>query len=608
MTDTTLSSRFTWAEGTTSEGDINNITVNPGLVPCWISGNPGDAAFTIDGTMIVNMGEGAGIALGVWDGSSLNSATLSATGVLVVNGSGVQGSASGYDSITAKGFFNLAGNITNNGSITINNCSIYNYNASCHMTGSGTINLNNVTLASAGGKQLCYGNPTFMSITGQTINMNNSQVAFGCAAVSGGGVASNLTINLTGGNNYIGFIPNTSVSSITVTGFGIGDIIDLAAKGVTDSYQYDPSSGVLLIYATISGKLQQISINIGLGYDPNGFSLASTSSSDTEKGVTYNYPAPCYLAGTLISTPRGPVAVENLTAGDEIIIHTPQGGTETDIILATGNRRLTVHEDGATYPVCVRKDALGEGIPDRDLYITDEHCLFLEGKFIPARMLVNNATILYDNTIREYEIFHFVLKNHSVVVANGAYSESFLHESHPNFLSLNDDASELNAAERFPVVTDIREIEPIFNQIVRRAALNMPAFTPHNPEISLVVNGKTEVKPARINGNKAVFVIDEPFDLLALRARQFRPSNAIGPFFDDRRDLGVLVGEIKLFKPEETSSSSTHLTDVPVPGWHSLECRNLRWTRETAYITDLQNDYGSAVLSVEVLPTQFYSL
>ncbi|GBQ95370.1 hypothetical protein ACFFGF_08800 [Asaia lannensis] len=104
MTDTTLSSRFTWAEGTTSEGDINNITVNPGLVPCWISGNPGDAAFTIDGTMIVNMGEGAGIALGVWDGSSLNSATLSATGVLVVNGSGVQGSASGYDSITAKGF------------------------------------------------------------------------------------------------------------------------------------------------------------------------------------------------------------------------------------------------------------------------------------------------------------------------------------------------------------------------------------------------------------------------------------------------------------------------------------------------------------------------
>ena len=136
----------------------------------------------------------------------------------------------------------------------------------------------------------------------------------------------------------------------------------------------------------------------------------------------------------------------------------------------------------------------------------------------------------------------------------------------------------------------------------------MPAFTPHNPEISLVVNGKTEVKPARINGNKAVFVIDEPFDLLALRARQFRPSNAIGPFFDDRRDLGVLVGEIRLFKPQETSSSSAHLTDVPVPGWHSLECRNLRWTRETAYITDLQNDYGSAVLSVEVLPTQFYSL
>lgn len=605
MTDTVLTTSFTWAEGQTNEYDINNITVNSGLVPCWITGGSDGAAFTVDGTMIVNMGVGAGIALGVWDGSSLNSATLGASGVLEVNGSGVQGSASSYDSLNAKGFFNLAGNITNNGSITINNCSVFNYNASSTINGSGTINMNNVTLASASGKQLCYGNPTFMSITGQTINMNNSQVAFGCADVSGG-VASSLTINLSGGSNYIGFIPNTTVSAITVTGFGVGDIIDLAAKGVTDAYQYDPSSGVLLIYATISGKLQHISINIGLGYDPNGFSLASTSSSDTEKGITYNYPAPCYLAGILISTPRGPVAVENLTVGDNIIIYTSQGKTETDVILKIGSKRLTVHETTFNYPVCVKKNALGEGIPREDLYITDEHCLFLEEKFIPVRMLVNNETILYDETIHEYEIFHFVLSNHSVVVANGAYSESFLYEGHLDFLSLDKQPSELDAKKNFPVVTNSSEIEPIFSRLANRANVCMPLFTPHDPEISLIVNGKTEVRPTRIKGNKAVFVIDGPFDLLALQSKQFRPSEAVGPFFDDRRDLGILVGEIELFKPEGTSTSSAHLANTPVPGWHSFECKNLRWTRETAYITDLHNEYGSAVLSVEVLPTQFY--
>ena len=82
MTNTVLTTSFTWAEGQTNEGSINNITVNAGLVPCWIAGSPGSSVFTIDGTMIVNMGVGAGIALGVWDGSSLNSATLSASGVL----------------------------------------------------------------------------------------------------------------------------------------------------------------------------------------------------------------------------------------------------------------------------------------------------------------------------------------------------------------------------------------------------------------------------------------------------------------------------------------------------------------------------------------------
>ncbi|WP_202208907.1 Hint domain-containing protein, partial [Gluconobacter sp. Gdi] len=61
--------------------------------------------------------------------------------------------------------------------------------------------------------------------------------------------------------------------------------------------------------------------------------------------------------------------------------------------------------------VRIREGALAEGVPSRDLLLTQEHCMVFEGKLVPARMLVNGASILIDRTINSYTYYHVELES-----------------------------------------------------------------------------------------------------------------------------------------------------------------------------------------------------
>ena len=47
----------------------------------------------------------------------------------------------------------------------------------------------------------------------------------------------------------------------------------------------------------------------------------------------------------------------------------------------------------ASWPVKISKDALGENTPDKDLYVSQDHAIFLHGALISAEALVNGTTI-----------------------------------------------------------------------------------------------------------------------------------------------------------------------------------------------------------------------
>jgi hypothetical protein len=135
----------------------------------------------------------------------------------------------------------------------------------------------------------------------------------------------------------------------------------------------------------------------------------------------------CFLPGTLIATPAGEIAVEALAIGDPIL--TADGRT---IPVRWIGRQTIVTAFGPpanSLPVLVEAGALSPGLPRRDLRVTSDHALILDGIAVQAGALVNGTTI---RRIPRAElgarltVFHVETDGHEVILAEGAATETFV--------------------------------------------------------------------------------------------------------------------------------------------------------------------------------------
>jgi hypothetical protein len=136
----------------------------------------------------------------------------------------------------------------------------------------------------------------------------------------------------------------------------------------------------------------------------------------------------CFAAGTRILTARGEAPVETLRTGD--LIATLSGrGPALQPLLFLGRRRILLagHPNAAALaPIRIRAGALAANTPHRDLLVSPDHCLFLDGALVPARLLVNGTTIATEHDLAEVTYFHIELASHDIVLAEGAPAESWL--------------------------------------------------------------------------------------------------------------------------------------------------------------------------------------
>jgi len=147
---------------------------------------------------------------------------------------------------------------------------------------------------------------------------------------------------------------------------------------------------------------------------------------------------PCFAAGTRILTPRGEMAVEALRVGDLVIT---REGEELPVVWI-GRREIELGAQlrpEAVRPVIIEAGALGEGVPARELRLSPDHALYLDGVLVPAKALINWANIRQDHAARRVTYYHLELPRHGVIFAEAAPVESFLDTGHRGVFDNTDE-------------------------------------------------------------------------------------------------------------------------------------------------------------------------
>ena len=146
--------------------------------------------------------------------------------------------------------------------------------------------------------------------------------------------------------------------------------------------------------------------------------------TQTGGGTEITWQAACFAAGTRIAVPNGWRAVEDLAAGDLIML--AHGGTAPVIWLGHRAVDCTRHPHPETvWPIRVMAGAFGEGLPHRDLWLSPDHAVFVDDVLIPIKRLLNGSSIRREPRDRVV-YYHVELPEHDVILAEGLPTESFL--------------------------------------------------------------------------------------------------------------------------------------------------------------------------------------
>lgn len=335
---------------------------------------------------------------------------------------------------------------------------------------------------------------------------------------------------------------------------------DIGASAVLHGNTLDvfSSSGTLdghfVLMRTDGGSYREFDFNLGI----SGFDLALTTT-----GIAITA---CYAEGTRLATPFGARTIETIRPGE--LLCTADGGRAR--VVWTGRRRLEPIFHPRPWdvsPIRVRHDAFGPGLPARDLVLSPDHAVFVEGVLIPVRYLCNGATVVQE-AWPEVTYWHIELERHAVVLAEGLPAESYLDTG--NRAAFEDAGSSMVLHPAFaraaweesgcaPLMTGGEVIE-----LVRAALAFQAGVLGHH----LVADAALRV----VEGTRGV----------RLLSRSFVPAEVL-PGNDDHRRLGIAVTAISI-DGEEAPLDDARLGD----GWYPAE-NGVRWTSGEAEVA------GSAV-------------
>lgn len=133
----------------------------------------------------------------------------------------------------------------------------------------------------------------------------------------------------------------------------------------------------------------------------------------------------CYLRGTNIRTINGECKIEDLKIGDELITH---NGSIRPVkwVGRMSYKKSQRPWQQSILPVLISKGALGDGLPQRDLYVSQRHEMFIDGVLVMAKDLLNSTTIRIsaETGATTIQYFHVMLETHDAILAEGQPAET----------------------------------------------------------------------------------------------------------------------------------------------------------------------------------------
>ena len=156
----------------------------------------------------------------------------------------------------------------------------------------------------------------------------------------------------------------------------------------------------------------------------NAIFKTSSIETITDQSGTYETVI-CFMQGTLVRTPSGEMAVETLNRGDLVI--TADGRTVMVDWLGVQTISLKFADKLRVLPIRIKTGALAENIPSRDLLVSPDHAIFIDGALIQAGALVNGTSIVREmNVPTTFTYYHVEVEDHSLILAENTPAETFV--------------------------------------------------------------------------------------------------------------------------------------------------------------------------------------
>ncbi len=438
--------------GTISNDSVNQVTMLGGTLQATTISLQGNSLISGSGAIDATHINGAGTIEAGNDGTLDVTGTIAATVTLAISTQGlsadpdlkIEGTATqnnaisitqstqtlevgGAGSLTINAAENITGGTIKLDGGTLKDTAGIIVGAGAELTGFGTVNTGSNSTDIKGGSVVASGGPltfqdnvdqasagTFTIDTGATLAFDKS-VGLGTTIDFDAGVPANPdTLDLTGeGSGVAGEISKFQGS---VSNFEAGD--QILVKGVDNTDRV-----TLLGDSTLEvwhGTTLEAVIGLNGDYAGQQFTLTNPGSGSTTDTITI-----CFMAGTQVRTPMGEVAVETLGRGDLVV--TSDGRAVPVTWLGRQTVSTKFGDPLRVLPIRIKAGALGDNVPSRDLLLSPDHAVLIEGALIQAGALVNGTSIVRETNVPQvFTYYHVETDDHSLILAENTPAETFV--------------------------------------------------------------------------------------------------------------------------------------------------------------------------------------